>query len=179
MDWWPLVGEPTRGAWVALTLQLPQDRLSVAVVRHLTHHALDELGVVDRVADDVELALAEACANVLTHSGPGDVYDVSIAIGPETCDIRVTDVGRGFDHASLKREMAGADAESGRGVALMCALMDQVRFVSEPEQGTIVHLVKRLEFDDSSPTRLLMLADMREERPRRTSVGVPPTGPDG
>ena len=166
---WPELPEPevdadyTKGFLVSLTLRLPRDRLSVPVVRHLTHAALDEVGVMDGVADDVELALAEACANVLTHSGPGDVYDVSITIGPETCDIRVTDVGRGFDYASLNREMAGADAESGRGVALMHALMDQVRFTSEPERGTIVHLVKGLEFDDSSPTRQLMLAAMEEQ----------------
>jgi len=166
---WPALPETevdsdyTKGFLISLTLRLPRDRLSVPVVRHLTHHALDEVGVLDGVADDVELALAEACANVLTHSGPGDVYDVSISIGPETCEIRVTDVGHGFDYASLSREMASGDAESGRGVALMHALMDQVRFTSEPEQGTIVHLVKRLEFDDNAPTRQLMLAAMAEE----------------
>jgi serine/threonine-protein kinase RsbW len=59
--------------------------------------------------------------------------------------------------------MAGTDAESGRGVALMHALMDQVRFTSEPEKGTIVHLVKRLEFDDDSPTRQLMLAAFADD----------------
>ncbi len=148
---------------VALTLRLPRDQLSVPVGRHLTSHALAEVGVLEAVADDVELALAEACANVVAHSGPGDVYDVTITIGPQTCEIRVTDIGRGFDHASLSREMARADAESGRGVALMHALMDQVRFTSEPEQGTVVHLVKRLEFDDDRPARRLMLAAVAEE----------------
>jgi serine/threonine-protein kinase RsbW len=54
--------------------------------------------------------------------------------------------------------MSGHDAESGRGVALMDAVMDTVRFNSAPERGTVVHLVKQLTFDDSLPTRRLMLA---------------------
>src|SRR5262249_29396387 len=124
----------TDGFLISLTLCLPRDRLSVPVVRHLVHYALGEVGVVPVTADEVELALAEACANVLTHAGPGDVYEVTITIGPLSCDIRVTDVGRGFDYASLNRDMADTESESGRGVALMLALMDQVRFESAPER---------------------------------------------
>lgn len=152
------------GFSVSLSLRLPRDRLSVPVVRHLCRHALKEVGVVPQVASDVELALAEACGNVLKHSGPGDAYEVSITIGPVLCEIRVTDIGRGFDYESLTGEMAGTDAEGGRGIALMHALMDQVRFTSEPERGTIVHLVKQLTFDDDVPSRRLMLDTLERER---------------
>src|SRR4051812_25327204 len=87
-------GMPMRlGYGVMLTLRLPRDSLSVPVIRHLTRYALTEVGVLDEVTDDVELAVAEACANVLTHSGPGDSYDVSVTIGPEECEIRVVDIG--------------------------------------------------------------------------------------
>jgi serine/threonine-protein kinase RsbW len=74
---------------------------------------------------------------------------VSVTLGPTACHIRAVDIGRGFDHRALSPpEMADLDAEHGRGVALMHALVDQVRFDSEPEQGTVVHLVKLLHFDD-------------------------------
>ncbi|MDQ4133163.1 MAG: ATP-binding protein [Actinomycetota bacterium] len=148
---------PRRGFHVSISLCLPRDELSVPVVRHLVNHALEEVGVVNDDAYDVELALAEACANVLTHSGPGDAYDVSIEIGPELCEIRVIDLGHGYDFHSLSREMSDLHAESGRGIALMDALMDRVRFTSAPERGTIVHLIKQLRFDDSRPARRLML----------------------
>lgn len=154
---------PTRGFRISLALCLPRDKLSVPIVRHLVHHALMEVGVVHDDAGDVELALAEACANVLTHSGPGDAYEVSITIGPAACDIRVIDVGRGFDFASLTEGMSSTDSESGRGVALMGAVMDQVHFTSEPEKGTVVHLVKQLRFDDSWPARRLMLQALARE----------------
>ena len=164
---WPAAGVPdadegpapvtTAGFRVTLSLQLPRDRLSVPVARHLVGAAMEEVGVVAEDAEAVKLALTEACANVIDHSGPGDVYDLAVTVGPTACHIRVVDVGRGFDHEALSPGMATPDAEHGRGVALMQALVDQVRFESEPEQGTIVHLVKRLRFDDTAPARRLML----------------------
>ena len=42
-------------------------------------------------------------------------------------------------------------AERGRGVSLMRALVDNVRFESRPQAGTIVHLVKTLELEENSP----------------------------
>lgn|GEM_PF-519508 len=149
--------ELARGFRVALALQLPRDRLSVPIVRHLARQMLAEVGVVEEQSGDVQLAVTEACANVVEHSGPGDAYEVSVTVGPALCEIRVVDIGRGFDHESLLDRMAEPSAERGRGVALMEALMDQVLFESRPERGTVVHLVKRLRFDDDSAARRLML----------------------
>ena len=142
---------------ISLTLQLPRDRISIPVVRHLTRDALGEVGVVDTIRDDVELAVTEACANVLDHAGSGDAYDVIVSVRGRVCEIRVVDVGRGFDYESLVGQELRIDDESGRGIALMRSLMDSVRFSSEPERGTIVHLVKGLAFDDSAPARRLLL----------------------
>jgi serine/threonine-protein kinase RsbW len=143
---------------VALSLRLPRDRLSVPVIRHLSHYAMQEIGVVADIIDDVDLALTEACANVLDHSGPGDSYDVTVTLS-DRCEIRVIDIGHGFDHASLSfpsARMAALDAEHGRGMAMMTALMDQVRLESEPEHGTVVHLVKDLQFVAGSPAQRLL-----------------------
>jgi serine/threonine-protein kinase RsbW len=150
----------TRGFRITLSLQLPRDRLSVPVTRHHIAAAMREVGVLEDDGAAVQLAVTEACTNVVTHSGPGDAYEISVTIGPGACHIRVIDVGRGFDHRALSPAMASLDAEHGRGVALMHALVDQVVFESEPEVGTVVHLVKRLHFDDSVPARQLMLESL-------------------
>jgi serine/threonine-protein kinase RsbW len=81
---------------------------------------------------------------------------VTVTLGPRLCEIRVLDIGRVFDNESLGVALSFADAEQGRGLALMHALMDDVNLTSEPERGTIVHLVKRLQFDESSPARRLL-----------------------
>ena len=151
-----------RGVRVALSLRLPRDRVSVPVARHLTEYALREVGAQTSDAHDIELALAEACANVLTHAGPGAVYDVEVLIGPYNCVIKVVDVGSGFDATDLPG-MSGNDAESGRGVGLMKAVMDDVRLTSEPDRGTVVQLVKSLNFQDNAPARRLMEAARQHE----------------
>jgi serine/threonine-protein kinase RsbW len=138
------------GFRVNLALQLPRDRASIPVVRHLTQNALAELGVREWICHDVELAVTEACANVLDHAGIGGAYDVILSVSDNTCEIRVVDVGRGFDYDRIEERETSFEDESGRGIALMHAFMDSVLFSSEPERGTVVHLVKGLDFDDSS-----------------------------
>ncbi|MDA8045810.1 MAG: ATP-binding protein [Actinomycetota bacterium] len=142
---------------VKLTLLLPRDHLSVPITRHLIRAAMDEVGVLVDDADAVDLAVTEACANVIDHAGPGDAYDVIVTINPMAAHIRVVDVGRGFDHRALfLSKMAEGGAEHGRGLALMHAVVDQVRLESQPERGTVVHLVKRLRFEEGAAAGQLL-----------------------
>ena len=140
---------------ISLSLTLPRDENTIPVSRHIVLHALDEVGAVQDCIDDIAIAQTEACANVVHHSGPGDKYEVRVDIDQTKCVIRVIDTGRGFDWQSLTDADTGSDmsAERGRGILLMRALVDEVRFVSKPEAGTIVHLEKALEFTETSPMR--------------------------
>ena len=60
---------------LSLVLCLPRDEKTVQVARHIVRHAMREVGVAAECVSDVEVALSEACTNVLVHSGPGDEYD--------------------------------------------------------------------------------------------------------
>ncbi len=129
---------------VNLIVCLPRDDATVPVLRHIAACSLKELGVVPDVIGDVTLALTEACANVVRHSGVDDEYEVRVSIEDAWCEISVVDTGHGFDATTLGVAMAGVSDEQGRGMALMKALVDDVRFESRPEAGTVVHLVKQL-----------------------------------
>ena len=145
-----------RNVTITFSLSLPRDGLSVPVVRHICRNALEDLGVAPTCVSDIELALAEACTNVLKHAeGTGDEYEVAVEVVDDLCDVRVIDSGAGFDHAGRSQEGAPTTAESGRGIHLMQALVDSVHFVSKPEVGTIVHLQKTLELTDTSIIRRL------------------------
>ena len=137
---------------LSLALTLPRDEETIPVGRHIVHHALAEVGAVKDCMEDIAVAQTEACANVVKHSGPGDQYEVRVDIDKEKCVIRVIDTGRGFDWQTLTDADASADslAERGRGILLMRALVDEVRLVSKPEAGTIVHLEKALMFEPGS-----------------------------
>lgn len=136
---------------INLTLCLPRDTQTVPLVRHLVGAALQEFGVTDECRGDIELALTEACANVVDHSHVDDEYQVRVAVDPDRCQIRVVDTGHGFDFSTLAGE-ANLTDERGRGIQLMRALVDRIRFQSEPEDGTVVHLVKELDFVPNAPT---------------------------
>jgi serine/threonine-protein kinase RsbW len=147
-----------------LSLCLPTDQLSVPVVRHICSYALTEVGVLDECLSDITIALTEACTNVLDHStDAGTAYEVHISIDDERCTIRVKDTGAGFDFDARNRApRVDLTAESGRGLELIRNLVDRVNFTAVPEEGTVVHLEKVLEFDEGHPVRR-RLADLDSE----------------
>ncbi|MGN6473062.1 MAG: ATP-binding protein [Mycobacteriales bacterium] len=154
------------GYGVMLAICLPRDVVSVPVIRHLVGDALKQVGVLEEIRSDIELALTEACTNVLDHAGPGDTYEVTVAIRLDRCELRIIDVGHGFDHSSIKEASAfdgELTAERGRGLALMYALVDQIELVSEPEAGTLVHLVKHLRYDVTAPAQQLLARALRAD----------------
>ena len=145
---------------VPLAIRLPRDERRVPVVRHLVGDALKQVGVLDDICSDIQLALSEACTNVVDHAGPGDAYEVTVTIRSDRCELRIIDIGHGFDHGSVSAPIADPDgltAERGRGLRLMHSLVDHIELVSEPENGTLVCLVKHLAFDPTAPARELLL----------------------
>jgi anti-sigma regulatory factor (Ser/Thr protein kinase) len=135
---------------LSLALTLPRDEQTVPVARHIVRNAMAQVGVEETCVYDIELAMSEACTNVLLHSGPGDQYLVRLDLEDTLGVIRVIDVGHGFDSAKLQAEDLLLEAERGRGLGLMQALVDRVDFTSRSEAGTIVTLEKVLTYDDDA-----------------------------
>ena len=136
---------------VKLTLALPRDQLSVPLARRILKGSLDSLGIDAETVSDIELALTEACTNVLDHAHGDDDYTVSAGIDGETCIIEVVDRGSGFDGSATGLLDAAPSAEDGRGIQLMRALVDRLEFKNQPTRGTVVHLEKRLTWAADSP----------------------------
>ena len=135
---------------LSLALTLPRDELTVPVARHIVRNAMEQVGVEETCVYDVELAVSEACTNVLLHSGPGDQFVVRLDLEDRLGVIRVIDIGHGFDSAKLQVEDDLPEAERGRGLVLMQALVDRFDFTSRPEAGTIVTLEKILTYNDNT-----------------------------
>jgi serine/threonine-protein kinase RsbW len=140
-----------------LTLALPRDGLSVPVARHMVRTGLEELKVTADCTSDIELALTEACANVLDHSLETDEYGVSVEIAGGVCTLQVVDGGASagaFSGAHATEHSVGDEPmEHGRGLLLMKALMDSVNFkpTDGDGRGTVVELRKQLAWTEDSP----------------------------
>lgn len=136
---------------IIFALNLPKDATSVPVVRHISREALSSLGVGEVCISEIEVALSEACTNVLKHvEGTEEAYEVKVQVNEQLCEIRVIDTGSGFDHDSQGRAHADYAAEGGRGIFLMRAMVDNIQFTSAPESGTVVCLTKKLELEQGS-----------------------------
>ena len=139
---------------ISFTVTLPVDTDSVPFVRGLCRQALEHLGIARPVVDEVTLALTEACANVVQHSGGRAQYEVGVAISDERCRITVWDDGAGLDPAAAPKTSAGIHlAEGGTGLLLMQALVDRLDFRHDPDGRHRVTLEKQL--SSRPPLRLL------------------------
>ena len=104
---------------IKLTLALPRDELSVPVARRILSRSLDVLGVEQSVIADIELALTEACTNVLDHATDTHEYELSAGIDGAACVLEVIDRGAGFDGGEKGLQRAAAAAEDGCGIQFM------------------------------------------------------------
>lgn len=152
---WPPAGAPSYdepSPRLEMSVALPRQSHSVPVIRRLAAQVLRAFGVAADHIHDVELAITEACANVIQHAVDSDGYEVSIELAADRCALTVLDRGEGF-HADDLGAQEDVDAETGRGLALMDALMDRLNFVSEPKVGAVVRMVKELEYEPNHPFR--------------------------
>src|SRR4051812_21904651 len=127
-------GHP-RAMRMSVRLNLPREVDSVPAVRKLLRCALSILHVDRESGEDLEIALTEACANVVDHAEGTDKFEVHLDVAVDRCSIDVVDYGAGFDTAEMDGRTAVAGGERGRGLFLIRALSDNVRMQSSPRRG--------------------------------------------
>ena len=143
------------------------EAVSVPVMRRVLGDTLRGFGMDEDSVYDILLAATEACTNVLRHSGrdvPG--YTVMTSLGPVGCQVEVADEGVGTALAEEEAvtsvpgpPSAIADLpESGRGMAVMRACVDNVTLDSSPGRGTVVTLRKHIRWSSDAPLRQLRAA---------------------
>ncbi len=105
--------------------------------------ASPDVSDVDRIS--LETALVELAANVLRHAdidGTGLTCEVTISVHGDQIVVAMRDTGEPGDIALVGLEMPDLDAESGRGLALIDALVDHVEYGREGEHN-VWRLVRR------------------------------------
>jgi len=147
---------------VKFCLMFRCESLSVPVMRRVLGDTLRGLGVDEESVYDLLLAATEACTNVLQHGGREvRQYAVITSLGAVGCQVEVADEGAG---AALRRTRWGRRPaeqetpiarlpESGRGLAVMRACVDNVSLDTSPGRGTVVTLRKHIRWSQDAPLR--------------------------
>lgn len=124
----------------AVRRRFPATAESLPEVRAFLRERAAGSGLTEATADDLLLAVSEACANAVLHSG-SDEFEVVWRDGPSAIEVEVRDRG------TFRRRVRVASVEGpgGFGIPLMTALADRVE-ISEgtpADPGTRVRLTKR------------------------------------
>ena len=162
---------------VKFCLVFQRETLSVPVMRRVLGDTLRGLGMDEESVYDILLAATEACTNVLTHGGRKvRGYEVVTSLGAVGCQVEVADEGVGLapGNPALSNpalsNVAPSDSaergapdpqqtpiallpESGRGLAVMRACVDNVTLDSRPGRGTVVTMRKRISWPEDAPLR--------------------------
>ncbi len=127
---------------MSVRLSLPREVDSVPAVRRLLRCALSTLRVDGQAGADLEIALTEACANVVKHADGAEGFEVRLDVGEDHCSIDVVDDGTGFELDTAQSPSPDATSEHGRGLFLIRALAENVRMQSSPRTGSLIHFEK-------------------------------------
>ena len=132
------------GPCIELERSLPSEVAAISPFVDRLMLLFRKCGCVSEGESEVEIALREALANAIihgNHENPGKHVHVRCRCEPSEISIAVKDEGRGFDVNKIADPTAPENTGSvhGRGIYLMKALMDEVRF---EEGGVVVHMRK-------------------------------------
>lgn len=135
---------------IHIAMTLPRQPASVTVARHTAAVTLATAGVTPECVSAVEVALSEACTNVIHHAIASDFFQVTFVLsdGQVTVDVIDSGTGRSVDRPGGDA-LADPLADGGRGLELMASLCDRaVIDVGNGHAGS-VHLMKRLQWQDA------------------------------
>lgn len=133
------------------TLRFPSSTENLALVREFVGVVASQAGMDAAEVGKLELAVDEACANVIEHAYGHDTSKEVIVranFNDEAIHIHVEDTGRGFDPASVSsaevERLVLERKSGGLGMRLMKTLMDEVRYEIEPGIKNELHMTKFL-----------------------------------
>jgi serine/threonine-protein kinase RsbW len=134
------------------TATFPARLDSLAAIGEFVTRAAEAAGLDARAVYAVQLAVEEACSNIIEHAyggeGRGDI-ECTCMISNNGLTVVLRDYGRPFNPASVPKPDLYASLEDrnagGLGFYLIHQLMDQVRFEFTPDSGNVLTMVKRKE----------------------------------
>jgi anti-sigma regulatory factor (Ser/Thr protein kinase) len=136
----------------AQRLTVPGRFEHLAQIAEFVTQAAREAGLTDDDVFHVEMAVDEACSNVIEHAYADTAGEIDLTCFiPEygRLDVVIHDHGEPFDPEAVPEPKVGDGAgleamqEGGLGLYFMRKLMDDVRFSFSPGDGNTLYMVKR------------------------------------
>jgi serine/threonine-protein kinase RsbW len=127
-----------------IKLTIPCKPEYVGTVRLTVSSVANRIGFDIDAIEDMKIAVSEACTNIISHSNlnPEDFYNVICTTSDDKIEITIEDEGSGFDIIQYHEPDEDEMSESGLGLYIIRALMDEVNVESEVGNGTRYRMIK-------------------------------------
>jgi len=141
---------------VELTLQFLQNLDYLHLVTGTSRLLCDTIkgkNLPKRFADEVELAVSEACTNAIRHAADADaaaMVVVKFRVTETELVIEVSDPGAGFNFADVPEPEFDRHPESGYGLYIIRKMMDEVQYARGDKMNTLT-LKKYLNIEGDLP----------------------------
>jgi serine/threonine-protein kinase RsbW len=133
------------------TLQVPSSTENLALIREFVTAVGRQAQLEETDISSLELAVDEACANVIEHAYGHDITKevvVRAKFDDESLRISVIDEGLGFEPDKAPQEsvenLIKERKSGGLGIRLIKQLMDDVSYEIVPGQKNELHMTKKI-----------------------------------
>ena len=130
-------------------IRFPSRTDNLEVVRDFVYRLAKKAGFEQDTADQIALAVDEACTNVIKHAHEFNsrrMIDLAVIYTNSQIEIIITDKGKGFDPKSLEEpdlpKYIHEAKMGGLGIHLMKTLMDDVNYTFNPGVKNQVSMIK-------------------------------------
>ena len=130
--------------------KFPGNYKSLAKISHFVEQAIKEVGFNAKDAYSVELAVEEACCNIIDHAYGGEdkgVIECSTQVEGDCLQIILCDHGMPFNPENVPSPQLDIPLEDlkehGAGFYLMKKSMDSVHYENRPGSGNLMILKKQ------------------------------------
>lgn len=133
------------------TLQVPSSTENLALIREFVTTIGAQAGLAENDIAKLELAVDEACANVIEHAyGHDESKEVTVSANfdGDSITFEIIDTGKGFDPSQIRQEeletLIAKRKDGGLGMRLIKTLMDEVQYEMVPGQKNELRMTKRI-----------------------------------
>jgi serine/threonine-protein kinase RsbW len=130
-----------------MVLSIPSDLKYLGAVDAAIQDLAREFAFSEGSINDMSTALIEACTNAIEHGNKfakNKRVQVVLSFNGDSFTGCVYDEGKGFDYKTVLSDIETPDptSERGRGLIIMKAFTDKLRFCYEDKKGLCVELTK-------------------------------------
>lgn len=129
-----------------IKMEITANPAYVSIIRLTTSGIANKVGFCMDDIEDLKVAVSEACTNAIKHS-LDDRFTIIYTMIENGLTIEIIDNGNGYDTSSINEPDIENLKESGMGLFIIEALMDEVSIESQEGKGTSIKMTKYLGVD--------------------------------